>query len=53
MSAKPNNVRPEKFDRNIARVFANRQRRLIRDVCLDRKRLAALPVNVFMDLLVA
>ena len=43
----------EKFDRNIARVFADRQRRLIRDVCLDRRRLAALPVNEFMDLLVA
>ena len=43
----------EKFDRNIARVFANRQRRLIREVCLDRKRLAAMPVSEFMDLLVA
>jgi 2-methylcitrate dehydratase len=41
----------EKFDRNVARVFAEKQRRMIRDVCLDRPRLAALPVNEFMDLL--
>jgi 2-methylcitrate dehydratase len=42
----------EKFDRNIARVFAEKQRRAIRDICLDRARLAAMPVNEFMDLLV-
>jgi 2-methylcitrate dehydratase len=42
----------EKFDRNIARVYAEKQRRAIRDVCLDRQGLAAMPVNEFMDLLV-
>ena len=41
----------EKFDKNIARVYAEKQRRMIRDVCLDRPRLAAMPVNEFMDLL--
>ncbi len=30
----------EKFDRNIARVYAEKQRRVIREVCLDRARLA-------------
>lgn len=43
----------EKFDKNIARVYAEKQRHAIRAVCLDRKRLAALPVNEFMDLLPA
>ena len=42
----------EKFDRNIARIYAEKQRRAIRDVCLDRKRLAAMPVNEFIDTLV-
>jgi 2-methylcitrate dehydratase len=42
----------EKFDRNIARAYAEKQRRTIRDVCLNRPRLAAMPVNEFMDLLV-
>ncbi|HEV2007628.1 MAG TPA: bifunctional 2-methylcitrate dehydratase/aconitate hydratase [Burkholderiales bacterium] len=41
----------EKFERNTARVFAEKQRRAIRDVCLDRKRLAAMPVNEFFDLM--
>ena len=43
----------EKFDHNIARVYAEKQRRAIRDVCLDRARLAALPVNEFFDMLQA
>jgi len=43
----------EKFDRNLARVYAGKQRRAIRDVCLDRARLAALPVNEFFDMLQA
>ena len=42
----------EKLERNVARVFAEKQRRAIREVCLDRKRLAAMPVNEFIDLLV-
>jgi len=33
-------------------VFAEKQRRALRDVCLDRKRLAAMPVNEFIDLMV-
>jgi 2-methylcitrate dehydratase len=40
----------EKFDTNIARVYAEKQRRVVRDVCLDRARLAAMPVNEFMAL---
>ena len=40
-----------KFETNVARVFAEKQRRAITDVCLDRKRLAAMPVNEFFDLL--
>ena len=43
----------EKFETNIARVFAEKQRRALREVCLDRKRLAATPVNEFIDLMVA
>ena len=42
----------EKFERNVARVFAEKQRRAVLDVCLDRRRLAALPVNEFFDLMV-
>lgn len=41
----------EKFERNVARVFAEKRRRAITIVCLDRERLAALPVNEFLDLL--
>ena len=42
----------EKFDKNIARVYAEKQRHALRAVCLDRKRLAAMPVNEFVDLMV-
>jgi 2-methylcitrate dehydratase len=41
----------EKFEKNVARVFAEKQRRAIKDACLDRKRLAAMPVNEFFDLM--
>jgi 2-methylcitrate dehydratase len=41
----------EKFEKNVARVFAEKQRRAIKDVCLDRKRLAAMPFNEFFDLM--
>jgi 2-methylcitrate dehydratase len=41
----------EKFERNVARVFAGSQRRAIMDACMDRDGLAALPVNEFMDML--
>ena len=43
----------EKFERNVARVFAEKQRRAIKEVCLDQKRLAAMPVNEFFDLMAA
>ena len=42
----------EKFERNVARVFANKQRRAIMQVCRDREALARLPVNELMDLMV-
>jgi 2-methylcitrate dehydratase len=42
----------EKFDRNIARIFAEKQRQALRAVCLDRKRFAAMPVNEFLDMMV-
>ena len=41
----------EKLDKNIARVYAEKQRRALRAVCLDRARLAALPVNEFLEML--
>jgi 2-methylcitrate dehydratase len=41
----------EKFESNVARVFAPKQRDAILAACLDRKRLEAMPVNEFMDLL--
>jgi 2-methylcitrate dehydratase PrpD len=42
----------EKFGKNVARVFAPKQRDRILDVCLDQQRLEAMPVNEFMDLMV-
>ena len=41
----------EKFEKNVARVFAPKQRDAILEACLDQKRLEAMPVNEFMDLL--
>ncbi|MGH8620574.1 MAG: bifunctional 2-methylcitrate dehydratase/aconitate hydratase [Burkholderiales bacterium] len=41
----------EKFERNVARVFAPKQRDAILRACLDQKRLEAMPVNEFMDLM--
>ncbi|HET6491705.1 MAG TPA: bifunctional 2-methylcitrate dehydratase/aconitate hydratase [Burkholderiales bacterium] len=41
----------EKFEKNVARVFAPKQRDRILDVCLDQRRLEAMPVNEFMDLM--
>jgi 2-methylcitrate dehydratase len=40
-----------KFEQNVARVYAEKRRRQIIELCLDRKRLGAMPVNEFMDLL--
>ena len=42
----------EKFRTNVARRFAARQQQAILDVALDPKRLAALPVHTFVDLMV-
>jgi 2-methylcitrate dehydratase len=41
----------EKFERNVARIFAEKRRRAITTLCLDRERLAATPVNELFDLL--
>jgi 2-methylcitrate dehydratase len=42
----------EKFQKNVARVFAHKQCGRILAVCLDQQRLEKMPVNEFMDLLV-
>jgi 2-methylcitrate dehydratase len=42
----------DKFRTNLARRFAGRQQQAILDVALDAKRLAAMPVHEFVDLLV-
>ncbi|HKB83162.1 MAG TPA: 2-methylcitrate dehydratase, partial [Burkholderiales bacterium] len=42
----------EKFKTNLARRFPTRQQKAILDLCLDPKRLAATPVNEFVDLMV-
>jgi 2-methylcitrate dehydratase len=42
----------EKFERNLARRFPEKQRRAILDLCLDAKKLAATPVHEFVDLMV-
>jgi 2-methylcitrate dehydratase len=41
----------EKFKTNLARQFAEKQRKAILDLCLDAKRLEATPVNEFVDLM--
>jgi 2-methylcitrate dehydratase len=40
----------KKFETNVARVFAGRQRDAILSACLDQKRLEAMPVDEFMAL---
>ncbi len=42
----------EKFQTNLARRFPTKQRKAILDLCLDPKRLAATPVNEFVDMMV-
>jgi len=42
----------EKFKTNLARVFAAKQAQTILDLCLDAPKLAATPVNEFVDLMV-
>ena len=42
----------EKFKTNLARRFPTRQQKAILDLCLDPKKLAAIPVNEFVDMMV-
>jgi 2-methylcitrate dehydratase len=39
----------EKFKRNLARRYSEKQQRAILDLCMDADRLAATPVNEFVD----
>ncbi|HWI14948.1 MAG TPA: bifunctional 2-methylcitrate dehydratase/aconitate hydratase [Burkholderiales bacterium] len=41
----------EKFEKNVARVFAAKQRSRIMNVCLDQQALEAMPVHEFVDLM--
>ena len=41
----------EKFKTNLARQFAEKQRAAILELCLDQKRLEAMPVHEFVDLM--
>ena len=40
-----------KFEKNVARVYAQIQQDRIREICLDRQRLGSMPVNELFDLL--
>ena len=42
----------EKFERNLARRFAEKQQKAILELCLDAKRLDRTPVHEFVDLMV-
>ena len=42
----------EKFERNLARRFPEKQRRAILELCMDARRLAQTPVHEFVDLTV-
>ena len=42
----------EKFKTNLARVFPAKQADAILDLCMDSKRLAAIPVHEFVDLMI-
>jgi 2-methylcitrate dehydratase len=42
----------EKFERNLARRFPEKQQKAILELCLDRERLEQTPVNEFVDLMV-
>ncbi len=42
----------EKFKRNLARVFPDKQADAILELCMDSKRLASTPVHEFVDLMV-
>jgi len=40
-----------KFEKNVGRVFASKQRDRILNACLDQRRLEAMAVNEFIDLM--
>jgi hypothetical protein len=42
----------QKFETSLTRVFREEQRGRIRDICLDRDRLACASVSDFIDLMV-
>jgi 2-methylcitrate dehydratase len=42
----------EKFKTNLARRFSPKQQNAILEICMDRARLEAMPVNAFVDLFV-
>ena len=42
----------EKFKTNLARRFPDKQQKAILELCLDPKKLAATPVNEFVDMMV-
>jgi 2-methylcitrate dehydratase len=42
----------EKFERNLARQFPEKQQKAILDVCMDQKKLEQTPVKEFVDLMV-
>ena len=42
----------QKFETNVARVFAPKQRDRVLEICTDRKRVEAMAVNEFVDLMV-
>jgi 2-methylcitrate dehydratase len=42
----------EKFKTNLARRFPAKQQQAILDLCMDAKKLAATPVNEFVDMMI-
>jgi len=42
----------EKFKTNLARRFPPKQQKAVLELCLDPKKLAAAPVNEFVDMMV-
>jgi len=42
----------EKFKTNLARRFPPKQQKTVLELCLDRRQLAATPVNEFVDMMV-
>jgi 2-methylcitrate dehydratase len=42
----------EKFERNLARRFPEKQQKAILELCMDQRKLEQTPVNEFVDLMV-